>query len=175
MSGARTDDLVVAALLAAAETGAHVNPIVAIKHLRSSGGVPLSLISAQTGLSRKTVYNVVKRVVSPATPRELPQPVPHRGMGTLTGVWWHRGAGGSGPRSPLCPSCREAQNAYQREYKKRQPKPGPKTPTPIDHGTLSGARKHRWRNIPMCEDCAAAERAYGRESMRRSDARAQAK
>ena len=35
--------------------------------------------------------------------------------------------------------------------------------TPIDHGTLNGARKERRRGIPLCGPCREKEREYGRE------------
>lgn len=40
---------------------------------------------------------------------------------------------------------------------------GPRSATPIEHGTLNGARKHRYRRVPLCNPCRAEERKYQRE------------
>lgn len=34
---------------------------------------------------------------------------------------------------------------------------------PIAHGTLAGAKQHRYRKEPVCEPCRGAERDYQRE------------
>lgn len=84
--------------------------------------------------------------------------------GTRAGAHLHRIRG-----VPLCEPCKEAERAYQREYR-RKVASGEHIPVKqvtARCGTTSGAAVHRRRGEDVCEACKAAERAYKREYNRK--------
>ena len=93
-------------------------------------------------------------------PKRKPRQQPPVGKycGTRTGFAIHK-QGGEKP----CQPCRDAENAYSREYQ-RKVYNGILTPAapfnPDACGTMPGYRRHRRRRVPVCEPCKAARKVY---------------
>lgn len=60
---------------------------------------------------------------------------------------------------PIDDACRQANT----KAKRTKGTPTPSRRKPIAHGTLRGARQHRYRGEPLCQPCRDGENAYQRE------------